>query len=119
MGDLPELDNTFDLRVNLSDHTGSLVNCRLTGEIAERVLNCKVKKMQLIKFIKSVFLIFEVGQFTGMTDTEKCHLKWKYLMERCAIRILALCVYGTNPLYSILSCELASPIDVANQLPHY
>ncbi|GJQ67244.1 putative aspartate aminotransferase [Trypoxylus dichotomus] len=100
-GDLSELDSKFDLKINISDHTGSLVNCRLTGTIAENVLDCTVE------------------QFSRMTDAEKCHLKWKYLMERCAIRIMVLCAPGTNPLCSILSCALATPNEVANKLRHY
>ncbi|KAK4879874.1 hypothetical protein RN001_008020 [Aquatica leii] len=32
----------FDLRLMLSDHTGSLTNCRLSGATAEKVLNCSV-----------------------------------------------------------------------------
>ncbi|KAI4466186.1 aspartate aminotransferase [Holotrichia oblita] len=100
-GDLTELDSKFDLRVSLSDHTGSLVNCRLTGTIAETVLDCTV------------------AQFSRMTDTEKCHLKWKFLMERCVVRVMVLCVPNTNPLCSVLSCELASPNEVANRIRHY
>ncbi|KAK9707968.1 hypothetical protein QE152_g27514 [Popillia japonica] len=100
-GDLTELDSNFDLRVSLSDHTGSLINCRLTGIIAETVLDCTV------------------AQFSRMTDTEKCHLKWKYLMERCVVRIMVLCVPNTNPLCSVLSCALASPNEVANRIRHY
>lgn len=41
----PDTETSFDLRVFLSDHTGSLVNCRLSGKNAEKVLNCTVSKL--------------------------------------------------------------------------
>lgn len=38
-----EIETTFDIRITLSDHTGSLTRCRLAGTIAETVLRCKVR----------------------------------------------------------------------------
>lgn len=35
-------NQSFNIRVNLSDHTGTLKNCRLTAETAEAVLGCSV-----------------------------------------------------------------------------
>lgn len=43
----PETETSFDLRVFLSDHSGSLVNCRLSGKNAEKVLNCTVSKLRI------------------------------------------------------------------------
>ena len=42
--ELPRYDVTFDLRVKLSDHTGSLDNIRLSGATAERVIGCTVRR---------------------------------------------------------------------------
>jgi len=42
--ELPRYDVTFDLRVILSDHTGSLDNIRLSGATAERVIGCTVRR---------------------------------------------------------------------------
>lgn len=42
-GDLaPLFDQVYDIRVTLTDHTGSLVNCRLNNEAAVRMIGCKV-----------------------------------------------------------------------------
>ncbi|KAK5646523.1 hypothetical protein RI129_004987 [Pyrocoelia pectoralis] len=92
---------TFNLHLMLTDHTGSLVNCRLYGKTAETVLNCTVQ------------------QFLAMTDEEKSALKWKLLMERCAVRIHVMAFGFRGPIITILSCNLASPMEVANRLPHY
>lgn len=40
-----EIETTFDIKIALSDHTGSLSKCRLTGTIAETVLRCKVTQI--------------------------------------------------------------------------
>lgn len=38
----PEVETSFEIRVALSDHTGSLSKCRLSGSSAEAVLHCPV-----------------------------------------------------------------------------
>ncbi|CAH1369705.1 unnamed protein product [Tenebrio molitor] len=95
----PDLDISFDIRVNLSDHTGTLVNCRLSGASAEQVLNCTVQ------------------QFMRMSDEEKCALKWKFLMERCAVRIMVSVLNTRRPVVSIISCSKADPIEMAQRIP--
>jgi hypothetical protein len=42
--ELPRYDVVFDMRVKLSDHTGSLENVRLSGATAERVIGCTVSE---------------------------------------------------------------------------
>lgn len=44
---------TFDIRVWLSDHTGTLDNCKLTGKSAENVLNYKVRQRGVL--VKKMF----------------------------------------------------------------
>ncbi|KAF5300331.1 hypothetical protein FQA39_LY11188 [Lamprigera yunnana] len=92
---------TFDIRVTLTDQTGSLVNCRLFGKNAEIALGCSVQ------------------QFLLMNIEEKCQLKWKFLMERCIIRIHISTLGFRGTTITILTCELASPLEVANRLPHF
>lgn len=86
----------FDLKVKLSDHTGSLLNCKITGATAERILKCKV------------------SDFLNMSDDEKTVLKWKFLLERHELRLVVLCVRGRLPLISIVGCNMANPT-VMNQ----
>jgi hypothetical protein len=46
--ELPRYDVTFDLRVKLSDHTGSLDNIRLSGATAERIIGCTVRQCYFV-----------------------------------------------------------------------
>jgi len=43
---VPEV--TYDIRVSLSDHTGSVSNCIVAGPIAEKVLGFTVKYKNVI-----------------------------------------------------------------------
>nr|XP_001813294.2 PREDICTED: meiosis-specific with OB domain-containing protein isoform X2 [Tribolium castaneum] len=90
---------SFNINVHLSDHTGTLKNCRLTGTSAEQVLNCSVQR------------------FVKMTDSQKCELKWKFLLERCAVRILAVMSSRLNPRIVIISCSQANALESAQRIP--
>ncbi|XP_046994040.1 meiosis-specific with OB domain-containing protein [Schistocerca americana] len=94
-------DTVFDIRMRLTDHTGSLENCRLTGTAAERVLNCTV------------------NEFLAMKDDSRTALKWCLLMERCAARIMVLRPSSEQrrPLVSVLACSVANPVEVAAHIP--
>ncbi|XP_044267622.1 meiosis-specific with OB domain-containing protein [Tribolium madens] len=93
------VDVSFDISVHLSDHTGTLKNCRLSGATAEQVLKCSVQ------------------QFMRMTDRQKCELKWKFLMERCAVRIITLMSSKFSPRIVIVSCERANALETAQRIP--
>ena len=41
----PRMETTFDLRVSLSDQTGTFSNCLLTGEVAEKMFGLTVRFM--------------------------------------------------------------------------
>lgn len=56
--ELPRYDVAFDLRIKLSDHTGSLENIRLSGVAAERVIGCKVRKNCSVKIIVVILFMF-------------------------------------------------------------
>ncbi|KAJ3657203.1 hypothetical protein Zmor_016222 [Zophobas morio] len=93
------LDHSFEIKINLSDHTGTLSSCRLSGSVAEQVLDCTVR------------------QFLRMTQHQKSRLKWKYLMERCAVRIVALVPSGLFPRISVVSLAKADPVEAAQKTP--
>lgn len=38
-----ESEVNFDIRIMLTDHTGTLTNCRFSGQVAEQALNCTVR----------------------------------------------------------------------------
>ncbi|XP_046398310.1 meiosis-specific with OB domain-containing protein [Ischnura elegans] len=95
----PEI--TFDIRVTLSDHTGSLPGCRLMDKNAEKVLGCTPTGFQ------------------HLTPEEKTSLKWNLLLERCAARVMVLKANSQRqvPLISLLSCDPADPSEVAARCP--
>lgn len=68
-------DTTYQVyyfRMDLSDHTGTISNCRLMDAEAERTLNnCSAE------------------QFHASEWSQRCSLKWKYLMERCRVKVVA------------------------------
>lgn len=54
-----------------------------------------------------------------MSEDKKCLLKWKYLMQRCAIYIAVLFIGRQKPVISILQIILADDYEVAGRLPVY
>lgn len=59
----------------------------------------------------------QVEEFLAMSDDRKYRIKWRYLLERCAIRLLILCLQGRDPIISIISCEVVSPLEATNKIP--
>ncbi|XP_058116121.1 meiosis-specific with OB domain-containing protein [Anopheles ziemanni] len=99
----PALEQFFDLSVDLTDHTGTLQGCRMIGATAETVLQCDVKT------------------FLGKTDTQKTELKWMYLLDRCAVRLVVKrrSAVRFQNLFSIVACALADPTEVEAKLKVY
>ncbi|XP_076270084.1 meiosis specific with OB domains hold'em [Rhynchophorus ferrugineus] len=93
----PEI--TFDIQVMLSDHTGTLRNCRLSGGNAEDVLGCSAQ------------------EFAVTSDDDKCNLKWRYLLERCKVRLAIIFMVGSRPILSVLQMHRVSGEEVAKRLP--
>lgn len=52
-----EPEMTYDIRVELSDHTGTLTNCRLTGHSAEIAMDCTVSIICVLKAFLSYLLL--------------------------------------------------------------
>ncbi|XP_072397661.1 meiosis-specific with OB domain-containing protein [Diabrotica undecimpunctata] len=95
----PEIQ--FDIRITLTDHTGSLKNCRFGGSVAEKALGCTAR------------------EFSNMSDDEKRILKWKYLLERCAIHIAVVYIGRGFPVITVLNLRLANPLEVSQKLAIY
>ncbi|XP_045483669.1 meiosis-specific with OB domain-containing protein [Harmonia axyridis] len=91
----------FDIRMNISDHTGNLNDCRLTGRTAEIVLGCSVH------------------EFLQMPQSDRAKLKWRYLLERCAIRIYIYFDNNQKAVVSIQGCSIADTLEVAERIPVY
>ncbi|KAH8284409.1 hypothetical protein KR018_000747 [Drosophila ironensis] len=60
----------FNINIQVSDQTGTLVEARLAGKPAERVLG------------------IQATEFEHLTDGQKSTLKWRYLLKNCETRLL-------------------------------
>lgn len=84
---------TFDIRLVLTDQTGSMFNCRLFGQTAEEVLNCSVE------------------QYLEMNDEQKSLIESKLLMQVRKFYIHVVAVGLRNATISILNSILATPTE--------
>ncbi|KAF3818838.1 hypothetical protein GH733_012255 [Mirounga leonina] len=86
---------SFHLLIDLTDHTGTLHACSLTGGVAEETLGCTV------------------NEFLAMTDEQKTALKWQFLLERSKIYLKFFLSHRARGglRISVLSCKLADPIE--------
>ncbi|XP_044761353.1 meiosis-specific with OB domain-containing protein [Coccinella septempunctata] len=91
----------FDIRMSISDHTGHLNDCRLTGKTAETVLGCSVR------------------EFLQMSESDRGKMKWKYLLERCAIRVFVYFDNYQRAIVSVQGCNVADSLEVAERIPVY
>jgi meiosis-specific with OB domain-containing protein len=92
----------YDIEMCLSDHTGT-ISCRLMGKHGEMLLGRTVE------------------EFLTLSDAEKAALKWRCLLERCAIKMIvkrksAEC---TKNMINIVECVLANPEEVAEKIKIY
>ncbi|ETN61122.1 hypothetical protein AND_007232 [Anopheles darlingi] len=99
----PALESFFDLTVDLTDHTGTLVGCRMVSAVAETVLRC------------------DVTSFERKTEQQRTALKWMYLLDRCAVRLVVKRRTATRfqQLFSIVGCTLIDPLEVESKLKVY
>lgn len=93
-------ETILDIPINLSDHTATLLNCRLSGTSAENVLGCSPT------------------EFQQKSEMDKHFLKWRFLLERCAVR-LTVVVSNNRPKITILTMELANTSEMAQKLAVY
>nr|XP_021500466.1 meiosis-specific with OB domain-containing protein isoform X1 [Meriones unguiculatus] len=91
---------SFDVLVDLTDHTGTLHSCGLTGSVAEETLGCTA------------------NEFLAMTSEQKTKLKWQFLLERSKIYLKLILSHRARGglKVSILSCKLADPIEASRNL---
>uniref|UniRef100_A0A182PL66 MEIOB-like N-terminal domain-containing protein n=1 Tax=Anopheles epiroticus TaxID=199890 RepID=A0A182PL66_9DIPT len=96
-------ESFFDITVDLTDHTGTLTGCRMVSRVAETVLGC------------------DVGTFLRQTDAQRTVLKWKFLLDRCAVRLIVKkrSAVRFQNLFSIVGCTVADPAEVEAKLKVY
>ncbi|KAJ8037086.1 Meiosis-specific with OB domain-containing protein [Holothuria leucospilota] len=100
LADTAETTLIFDMRVNLSDHTGTITGTYLGGKVAQEMLGCTEE------------------EFLQLTEQRKTELKWNYLLERCKVyfKIVPSGFNGANNVLRLLSCEQADSKEVYNNL---
>lgn len=93
----------FDLRLDLSDHTGTVSNCRLLNEEGEKTLGCRADVFQAYPW------------------PDKCGLKWKFLMERCRLKVVVYkrTVYRPYSFIRIVEMKLACNREVVDRAKIY
>lgn len=96
----PEAKSTFasfDILVDVTDHTGTLRSCCLADCVAEDTLGCTVTE----------FLMLE--------DDQRTALKWQLLLERSKIyfKVTSSPNWRTGLKVNLLSCKLADPIEAS------
>ncbi|KAM7091714.1 meiosis-specific with OB domain-containing protein [Ciconia maguari] len=91
---------SFDILVDLTDHTGTLYSCYLSDCVAEETLGCTVH------------------EFLTLTEDKKTALKWQLLLERSKIyfKVTLSPSWRTGLKVNVLSCKLADPIEASQSL---
>ncbi|XP_008926454.2 meiosis-specific with OB domain-containing protein [Manacus vitellinus] len=91
---------SFDILVDVTDHTGTLHSCYLSDCVAEETLGCTVHE----------FLMLE--------DDQKTALKWQLLLERSKIyfKVTLSPNWRTGMKVNLLSCKLADPVEASQSL---
>nr|XP_056722506.1 meiosis-specific with OB domain-containing protein [Euleptes europaea] len=86
---------SFALRVDVTDHTGTLPSCSLSDTVAEETLGCMAQ------------------EFLALTEAQKTALKWQLLLERSKMYFkVTLSPSSRSGLrVSLLSCKLADPVE--------
>ncbi|KAM6080926.1 meiosis-specific with OB domain-containing protein isoform 3-T3 [Theristicus caerulescens] len=91
---------SFDILVDLTDHTGTLCSCYLSDCVAEETLGCTVH------------------EFLTLTEDKTTALKWQLLLERSKIyfKVTLSPSWRTGLKVNVLSCKLADPIEASQSL---
>uniref|UniRef100_A0A1B0D4X2 MEIOB-like N-terminal domain-containing protein n=1 Tax=Phlebotomus papatasi TaxID=29031 RepID=A0A1B0D4X2_PHLPP len=91
---------TFEILMDLTDHTGTSTNCRLMRDAAEKLIGMSPE------------------EFLKLSPQQKTNLKWKTLLERCAVKVVVRkkSVYRPRMWIGIVECVLADHDDVAKNI---
>ncbi|XP_042293566.1 meiosis-specific with OB domain-containing protein isoform X1 [Sceloporus undulatus] len=91
---------SFDLIVDLTDHTGTLHSCSLSDTVAEETLG------------------YTVQEFQTLTEDQRTALKWHLLLERSKVyfKVIPSANSRTGLRVSLLSCKLADPVEASQSL---
>ncbi|KAM6155248.1 meiosis-specific with OB domain-containing protein [Rhynchocyon petersi] len=98
--EFPAIFPSFDMLVDLTDHTGTLHSCNISGTVAEEMLGCTV------------------NEFLAMTSEQKTALKWQFLLERSKIHVKCVLSHRARGglRARVLACKLADPMEASASL---
>ncbi|KFU94094.1 Uncharacterized protein C16orf73, partial [Chaetura pelagica] len=91
---------SFDILIDLTDHTGTLYSCYLSDCVAEETLGCTVR------------------EFLTLTEDKMTALKWQLLLERSKIyfKVTSSPSWRNGLKVNVLSCKPADPIEASQSL---
>ncbi|XP_009895594.1 meiosis-specific with OB domain-containing protein [Dryobates pubescens] len=91
---------SFDILVDVTDHTGTLPSCYLSDCVAEETLGCTVH------------------EFLALAEDKKTALKWQLLLERSKVYFKGTLApsWRTGLKVNLLSCQLADPREATQSL---
>ncbi|NXG41281.1 MEIOB protein, partial [Psilopogon haemacephalus] len=91
---------SFDILVDVTDHTGTLFSCYLSDCVAEETLGCTV------------------NEFLALAEDKKTALKWQLLLERSKVyfKVTLAPSWRTGLKVNVLSCKLADPREASRSL---
>lgn len=95
--------DTFDVSVDLADHTGTLKWCRIGETLAENMLGHKL------------------DMFRALSIQERGEIKWKWLLERCTLKLVVKrkSAIRSHAIVSIVDCVVSKESDVLNHIKMY
>ncbi|XP_018800985.1 PREDICTED: protein hold'em [Bactrocera latifrons] len=83
-----QYESFFNINVKFSDHTGTLVEARLSGAIAERVL------------------ALTPNEYQTLSEHEKAQCKWKFLMDYFEVKLLVRKVSAVRRQMSVIVVDM-------------
>uniref|UniRef100_A0A672UAX6 Meiosis specific with OB-fold n=1 Tax=Strigops habroptila TaxID=2489341 RepID=A0A672UAX6_STRHB len=98
--DLKSTFASFEILVDVSDHTGTLYSCYLSDCVAEEALGCTVQ------------------EFLALAEDKKTALKWQLLLERSKVyfKVTLSPSWRTGMKVNVLSCKLADSVEASQSL---
>lgn len=87
----------FDIRLNVSDHTGTLSNCHMYDKYAIAFLNC------------------DLNEYLRLPETAFEQINWLHMLERRAIKVLVKPKSDQTPFVNVLDIR---DIDLARTAHH-
>lgn len=95
--------DTYDLMVDLTDHTGSLRKCHIGAGLAENMLG------------------HSLDVFAILSSERRGEIKWKWLLERCTVKLVVKrkSVVRSQPMICVVDCVVAKQSDVLGHIKMY